>query len=302
MSDIKLFKIQNSEVIELESKSVAVEKSLQVIIERHLDNFLGVKFLATEYSTGKAHGGRIDTLGIDENGCPVIIEYKRAVNQNVISQGLFYLDWLLDHKGEFELLVLKKLGKEVSEKIEWSSPRLLCIAGDYTKYDQYAIQQINRNIELIRYRRYSDAFLLLDLVNAVSIDTEPLPDKSTSKKTTYSTVTKILAKADTELQDIFEALKELLLSFGDDVQTKTLKYYIAFKRIKNFACVEIHTQTKNLLVHVKVDPDTITLEKGFTRDMRNIGHFGTGALEITIRSIEDIEKAKPLLEKSYELS
>lgn len=302
MSDIKLFKIQNSEVIELESKSVAVEKSLQVIIERHLDNFLGVKFLATEYSTGKAHGGRIDTLGIDENGCPVIIEYKRAVNQNVISQGLFYLDWLLDHKGEFELLVLKKLGKEVSEKIEWSSPRLLCIAGDYTKYDQYAIQQINRNIELIRYRRYSDAFLLLDLVNAVSIDTEPSPDKSTSKKTTYSTVTKILAKADTELQDIFEALKELLLSFGDDVQTKTLKYYIAFKRIKNFACVEIHTQTKNLLVHVKVDPDTITLEKGFTRDMRNIGHFGTGALEITIRSIEDIEKAKPLLEKSYELS
>ena len=302
MSDIKLFKIQNSEVIELESKSVAVEKSLQVIIERHLDNFLGVKFLATEYSTGKAHGGRIDTLGIDENGCPVIIEYKRAVNQNVISQGLFYLDWLLDHKGEFELLVLKKLGKEVSEKIEWSSPRLLCIAGDYTKYDQYAIQQINRNIELIRYRRYSDAFLLLDLVNAVSIDTEPSPDKSTSKKTTYSTVTKILAKADTELQDIFEALKELLLSFGDDVQTKTLKYYIAFKRIKNFACVEIHTQTKNLLVHVKVDPDTITLEKGFTRDMRNIGHFGTGALEVTIRSIGDIEKAKPLLEKSYELS
>lgn len=302
MSDIKLFKIQNSEVIELESKSVAVEKSLQVIIERHLDNFLGVKFLATEYSTGKAHGGRIDTLGIDENGCPVIIEYKRAVNQNVISQGLFYLDWLLDHKGEFELLVLKKLGKEVSEKIEWSSPRLLCIAGDYTKYDQYAIQQISRNIELIRYRRYSDAFLLLDLVNAVSVDTEPSPDKSTSKKTTYSTVTENLAKADTELQDIFEALKELLLSFGDDVQTKTLKYYIAFKRIKNFACVEIHTQTKNLLVHVKVDPDTITLEKGLTRDMRNIGHFGTGALEITIRSIEDIEKAKPLLEKSYKLS
>jgi len=54
---------------------VAVEKSLQEMIEQNLDVFLGVRFLATEYYTGKVHGGRIDTLGIDENGCPVIIEY-----------------------------------------------------------------------------------------------------------------------------------------------------------------------------------------------------------------------------------
>jgi hypothetical protein len=34
------------------------------------------------------HGGRIDTLGLDDNNCPVIIEYKHALNENVISQGL----------------------------------------------------------------------------------------------------------------------------------------------------------------------------------------------------------------------
>ena len=45
--------------------------------------FLGVTFLATEYSTGQKTTGRIDTLGIDENNCPVIIEYKRETNQNV---------------------------------------------------------------------------------------------------------------------------------------------------------------------------------------------------------------------------
>lgn len=33
----------------------------------------------------------MDTLGIDENNCPVIIEYKRAVNENVVNQGLFTL-------------------------------------------------------------------------------------------------------------------------------------------------------------------------------------------------------------------
>ena len=82
---------------------------------------------------------------------PVIIEYKRATNENVINQGLYYLDWLMDHKAEFELLVLKRFGQKAADSIEWATPRLLCIAGDFTKYDGHAVQQINRNIELIRY-------------------------------------------------------------------------------------------------------------------------------------------------------
>lgn len=56
----------------------------------------------------------------------MIIEYKRALNENVINQGLFYLDWLMDHKAEFELLVLKQMGQEEADGIEWSDllPRI----------------------------------------------------------------------------------------------------------------------------------------------------------------------------------
>jgi hypothetical protein len=63
-----------------------------------MDTLFGVQFLASEYSTGKVHSGRIDSLVLDENGSPVIFEYKRSTNENVINQGLFYLDWLLDHR------------------------------------------------------------------------------------------------------------------------------------------------------------------------------------------------------------
>ena len=63
---------------------------------------------------------------------------------------------------------------------------------------------------------------------------------------------------------------------------KATKLYFAFRRIKNFVCVEVHPQAKKLLVFVKVDPSTIDLVPGFTRDVRNIGHFGTGDLEIAI--------------------
>ena len=112
MSDIKLFKLVGDSVTSLPSSSVALEKSLQTLMEQNLEALMGIRFLETEYWTGLKHNGRIDTLGIDENACPVIIEYKRSMNQNVMNQGLYYLDWLMDHKAEFKLLVMEKLGED----------------------------------------------------------------------------------------------------------------------------------------------------------------------------------------------
>lgn len=302
MSDIKLFEIKNGGVSELQSTSAKIEKSLQSQIETNLDVYLGIRFLATEYSTGSNHGGRIDTLGIDENGSPVIIEYKRSLNENVINQGLFYMDWLMDHKAEFELLVLKNVGKEESENIDWNNPRLLCIAGDFTKFDEHAVKQMNRNIELIRYRNFGEDLLLLELVNVTEAEEGSPASSSASKKQEYKTVSEYLESANRELTDLYYALRDFVMNLGDDVQEKTLKYYIAYKRIKNFACVEVHPQSNKLYVFVKVSPDEIELEEGFTRDVREIGHYGTGDLEITVRNQSDLEKAEPLILKSYEIS
>lgn len=98
---------------------------------------------------------------------------------------------------------------------------------------------------------------------------------------------------------MFEALDAYLMALGNDVTKKTLKLYFAFRRIKNFACVEFRPQLKHLLIFVKVDPSTINLEQGVTRDVSSIGHFGTGDLEITIASMADLERAKPLMLTSY---
>lgn len=305
MADIKLFHITDDQVTELLGQSVAIEKSLQTLIETHLEALLAVRFLASEHSTGKTHGGRIDTLGIDENGFPVIIEYKRTLNENVINQGLFYLDWLLDHKAEFELMVLRRYGADAAEEIDWSNPRLLCIAGDFTKYDEHAVQQINRNIELMRYRKYGNGLLLFELVNAVSVTEHSTPTiniaPSNRNKTSYKTVTQFLDESPTSLQDLYGQLDAFLLALGDDVQKKSLKYYIAYKRIRNFACVEVHPRNHEILMYVKLNPDDVDIEDGFTRDMRTRGHYGTGDLEIRISSVAELEKAKPLILASYEM-
>ena len=309
MTDTRIFQIDknNGNTYELKSSSAALEKELQTLIEKNLDTLLSISFLESEYSTGKKHRGRIDTLGIDENGCPVIIEYKRSVKENVINQGLFYLDWLMDHKAEFELLVLKKLGKETADNIEWGNPRLVCIAGDFTRYDEHAVQQMNRNIELVRYRYYEQSLLLLELVNSVEvIDTtgNGFDNTNRTKKTSSSkTFSEYLSQCDAETQNLYNDLKVFIESLGDDVQVKILKHYIAFKRLKNFACVEVHPQTRSILVYVKINPNDFPVEQeGFTRDVRNIGHYGTGDLEIRIHSHDDLSKAEELIQKSYDLS
>ena len=311
MSDIKLFKIEGGAASEVSGSALQIEKSLQSAFEKNLEVLLGIKFLASEHATGPVHGGRIDTLGVDEDGCPVIIEYKRSVNENVINQGLFYLDWLLDHRKEFQWLVMEKLGSEVAKEIDWSAPRLICIAGDFTRYDEHAVKQIARNIELIRYRRFDGNLLLLELVRAPkqtktaissAIQEDESGESAGDGSETYLSqqISYRISQSDQALRDLLEAVRQFLIALGDDVQMKELKYYIAFKRIKNFACVELYPQAKVVTIHLKVDPQSVDLEDGFSRDVTNIGHFGTGDLQLTLKNMDDFSKAQPLLRKSYE--
>lgn len=307
MSDIQLFRLSNGAATELSSQTAKLEKQLQGLIETNMSALLGVRFLATEYATGKTHRGRIDSLGLDENGCPVIIEYKRESHQNVMNQGLFYLDWLLDHQAEFRWLVMERLGKEVADQIEWSGTRLLCIAAEFTRYDQHAVQQIPRNIELIRYKLFGDDLLLLELVNAQSVPdatavkptkaespAEPQKAKGAGKD---KSLEEQLALAPTEIRDLYAQVISYLSTLGDDVQEKRLKLYTAFRRLKNFACIIAYPN--RLLMTLKLDPASVAFEDGFSRDVSNVGHWGTGDVELTLRTFADLDRAKPLLERSY---
>ena len=301
MTAIKLFTLEGGSATEILGSATVLEKSLQHLIEQNLEAMLGIRLLGSEYSTGPKHGGRIDTLGIDENTSPVIIEYKRATNENVINQGLFYLDWLLDHRAEFRLLVMDKLGEDVSGEIDWTAPRLLCIAGGFTRYDEHAVQQMNRNIELIRYRRFGETLLMLELVTEISAESAPsIAGTTDSSASNQKTISDTLAALDGSLQDLYQALRTHLMALGDDIQEKTLKFYVAFKRLRNFARVKVYPSKAAVSVYLNVNPDTITLEQGFTRDFRNVAW--PGDLEVTIRTWEDLERAKPLLQMSYEAS
>ncbi len=293
MAEIKLFRLGEN-VKELISKSATIEKELQTIIEKNMNDFFGVTFLDTEY---RIDNGRMDSIGIDENNCPVIFEYKRHSSENVINQGLFYLNWLLEHKANFKLLVLEKLGNKIADEIDWSMPRVICIASDFNKYDEEAIKQINRNISLIRYKSYGKELLLFELLNAKTV--APLEEYKDDKdrKTTDKTFSEQYETAPEKLKYIFNELKDFALSLGDDVTLNIVKLYSAFKKIKNFATMEIYKS--NIRLNVRLNPDLFTLNDTL-RDVRNIGHWGCGDLQLIIKDESVIELAKDLIKKAYE--
>ncbi|MBM9402127.1 DUF4145 domain-containing protein [Gluconacetobacter azotocaptans] len=105
-----------------------------------------------------------------------------------------------------------------------------------------------------------------------------------------------------DLLKTYEDLVRRLKLLGDDVTIHPQKHYMAFRRNRNFASVQIYNQKRVVRVYLNLDPDSVELDPSIMRDVRQIGHFGTGDLEITLKSKEDIDKTFALIEMSYEIS
>ena len=291
MAEIKLFSISSSnKSTQIKAKSLSLEKQIQDIVEKNLEELFGVRFLASEYIIDN---GRVDTLGLDENNCPVIIEYKLDSNANVINQGLFYLDWFMEHKAEFDLLCREKLGSKID--IDWDNPRLLCIATDFNKYDENAINQINRNIELIRYTLFENNSLMIQLASAVS--EKPRALHTNGDKYPYDRIEHRLKTANKNIVSYTEELDEYILNLGDDIQKKALKNYWAYKTIKNIACLVINKE--KLGVYLSVNYKDIRNPRPNVEDVKGKGHWGTGNTAVFVTNDEELEYAKELVKKVY---
>ena len=73
---------QDSTVSQIKQAAFPKERDLHELFERNLDALLGVRYVASEFTTGDRQRGRIDTLGLDQDNYPTIIEYKRKTWSN----------------------------------------------------------------------------------------------------------------------------------------------------------------------------------------------------------------------------
>jgi len=154
----KISDLSSVDISNLSMSYIDIEQDLQKLFEDNLLTILGAHFLQSEYYI-TSRSKRIDTLGIDEKDCLVIIEYKPHRDGGMITQGLFYLNKLLncppDKKAE-----IKNYAKNITVGINWSYPRLICVAGSYD--NDFGSKKLPANIDCITYRIYNDDILQVD--------------------------------------------------------------------------------------------------------------------------------------------
>lgn len=296
-----LFQLANKSVQQIKKTSFPSERALQDHFENNLETLLGVRFVASEFVTGEKHAGRIDTLGLDQNDRPTIIEYKWHENENIINQGLFYLDWLLDHKGDFEIVAQKKLGKE--SEVNWENPRLILIAESFSKNDAYAVNRIGEKIELKVYRLYEDGLLLVEDFNIpaeVRIEAEGEKKRKLQKREgkAFYSVEKLLEGKDAAVKELFHHLQKAIMNLGDNIEETPLKLYVAYKTTRNFC--EVQIQSSQLKIFLDIPLGELNDSKKLARDVSEIGHWGTGNVQITLDSIQQLDDVISLIRQSYE--
>lgn len=278
------------------------ERDLQRLVEKNLIETLGLQFLATEYTT--TSGGRIDTLAVDSDGAPVIIEYKKNRNDAVINQALSYLKWLKTQKPEFfQKLMIDKLGQKTFDEIglDWKNPRVICIAESYSRFDLDTVHFVSTRIELIRYRMYEDGVFSLEALNVLesaSVTTEEVKEEPRSTPKTEESVEpnveNFLAKSSPVVKEIYEELRERILALDEAIIEKPTTLYVGYRMSNNFA--DVHFQKTGLKVFLRpvqyVDP------KGAVKQIPDGYNWKLNKF-FQLTNSEDIEYLMGLIEQSY---
>ena len=300
---MSLFLINNDKVKKILPLKVGLEKNIQNIFEKNLNEILDIIFLTTEYSTG--FGGRIDTLGIDNNGSPVIIEYKRNQNNSVINQGLSYLLWLLDHKADFEVLV-DKAGIDLD--IDWASPRVICVAESYNKFDLDTANLLPMNIELLKYRVYENNTLFVEqeIQRKVKVSTAKIFDKKEKdilKEKVQHNLNDHLVGTNKSIRELFEIMKEKIFEIDNSIIEEPKAKYIAYKLTTNF--VDVVILKDSLKIFLNIPSGQLNDPYHLARDLakpKKIGHWGNGDYEIKLSNKADVDKLMDLVKQSYTLN
>lgn len=291
-----IFKDSQGTLNKLNTLPLDKEKNLQKLVEDNLMEVLELRFLATEYTT--TFGGRIDTLAVDANGAPVIIEYKRNKNENVINQALSYLKWLKAQMPEFfQMLMINKLGQAVADTItlDWKNPRVICIAESYSKFDIDTVEVVPLRIELFKYRYYEQGLFSLESLNvpeAVSIKAPVMNDLVQFK--TSTSISLLREKGNEDIRKLFDALAEQIISLDEGVEEKSTSFYIAYRLTKNFA--EVHIGKNQIKIHLRpieyIDPKSLVVK---IPD----GYKWTMDRRVYLNSFDDLEYIMGLIEQSY---
>lgn len=292
-----LFKLKDNRVIKVNSCEFKDEAELEKLMEDNLEELTGIKLLERQYPIPN---GRIDTLGIDEDNVPVVIEYKWVRDPGAIIQGLFYLDWVKENKRTINLIVKEKFNNKI--EVNWNvEPRLIIIAKSFNEKELSAINQMTPSVELKKYSYYGDLFNIED-VNVVRqkrvVSTKEATEPGKERKLKEYTLENLLSKANPKIRELFEKLRERILAISDEVREKVGPWYCDYRTTSTFASPNI--QKDGLKIFIKMGDRKINDPQKITKPVPKTYGYGHLNTIFKINSLDQIDYAMHLIKQAYD--
>jgi len=101
-----------------------------------------------------------------------------------------------------------------------------------------------------------------------------------------------------ETQEIYAVLRSQVLALSPEIKEEKKKHYVAFKKkLQNFLTAKV--QQSKIKVWLSLEEEDIQSNPLVHRDVSDMGHHGTGDLEIEIDSKEQIPALMELVKKAY---
>src|SRR3989338_3242793 len=285
-----IFRVTKEKAVQ-SSRATFFENEFQLrdFFAKNLVELLGVRFLDNEHEIPE---GRIDTLGIDEDNSPVIIEYKWGEDDGVLTQGQFYYSWLLENRRHFELLVEHKLGPDV--KVSWDQPRVILVAQGFNKRIKGAVKHIDY-VELVTYSYYNPDILYLDGIeissnNIVSSIVGESGDAEVYDKNYHFS----LLRSNT-VREKAETLRQRILSLPEVEELLGQKTGISYKSNRKF--VRFSFYSTYLEITLK-EPNYLQDTKKIVKDITHLKYGWKG--RINFKDKDEVDYVFEIIKEAYE--
>ncbi|MBD3638525.1 MAG: hypothetical protein HUJ25_14325 [Crocinitomicaceae bacterium] len=279
-----------------------LEREIQLLFEQNLNTIMGLVLVKSEFSIKNK---RIDTLAFDpQSKAFIIIEYKKDKNISVVDQGFTYLSLMLENKADFIIEYNESLQKQLTRnEVDWSQTRVVFVSTSFTENQKLATNFKDIAIELWEVKRFENQTVSITPIkkskSAESI--KPITQQNKELKAVQDEIKVYteddhLTKPTEEIKELYELLRNRILTLADDIEVVPQKMYIAFRKDKkNFTY--LHLQKKNIKIWLNAKWGEITDSKGISQNVSNKGHYGYGDYEIDMKDDTQLEYILSLMKE-----
>ena len=238
---MNIYKLTKGELIEVDRDTFPLEKDIQSLVEKNLENLFGLEFVSTEFKVGDY---RIDTLAFDRDSSAfVIIEYKKGHSYSVIDQGYSYLSAMLQSRAEFILEHNEKSGEALKrDDIDWSQSKVIFVSPSFNSYQKNSVNFKDVPFELWEIRRFSGDLVVLEQHKTSSSDSIEQFEKGNSTISNVSSEIRVsdeaehTSKTSEECVAIWNNIKDFFAGL-EDVRYKVIgRKYISINKNNRGVC------------------------------------------------------------------